>query len=71
MPANIPSGRLTKAEAEGQGYIVDTTVYPWFGYKGGRFNPTHSVMVFTTLEEELMEDLAAAAILLKEWEDMK
>lgn len=22
------------------GYMIDTNTYPWFAYKGGRFNPS-------------------------------
>jgi len=32
--------RMTKSEAEAQGFTVDTHCYPWLAYKGARFAPT-------------------------------
>lgn len=42
---------LLKAEAEAQGYTVDTTTYPWTGYKGPRFEPTVAIAVHTPAVE--------------------
>jgi hypothetical protein len=50
--------RRVKLSELGDGFTVDTTVYPWFAYKGPRFVPTESQLVFTTNEAELMEMLA-------------
>jgi hypothetical protein len=41
---------LTRAQAKTLGFLVDTTTYPWFGYKGPRFRPTESVSVWTDRE---------------------
>lgn len=38
---------LSKADAEAQGFTVDTAVYPWFAYKGPRFEPTVMIPVQT------------------------
>lgn len=38
---------MTKAEAEARGFTVDTTCYPWFAYKGPRFEPTESALTYT------------------------
>lgn len=45
---------LTKAQAEAEGFTVDTTCYPWFAYKGSRFAPQASRTVLTDLEAELL-----------------
>jgi hypothetical protein len=45
---------LNREQAEARGYTVDTTVYPWFAYKGPRFNPTGQTFhVKTDRESEL------------------
>lgn len=43
---------MNKREAEAAGFTVDTTVYPWFAYKGHRFRPDESRTVLTDLEAE-------------------
>jgi hypothetical protein len=53
--------RITEEEAKAQGFTIDSTTYPHFGYKGPRFDPTDYVYVFTPLEEELMALLEEAA----------
>lgn len=52
--------RITIGEAKKRGYIVDTCCYPYFGYKGPRFQPTESVDVFTELEEKLLSQVDPA-----------
>ena len=42
-----PSRALSKADAEAQGFTVDTRVYPWLAYKGPRFDPTVTIPVQT------------------------
>ena len=37
----------SKDEAEAQGFTVDTTCYPWVGYKGPRFSPSVCIDVAT------------------------
>lgn len=49
--------KLTRAEAETAGYVVDSHCYPWLGYKGPRFAPTGSVVVLTDLEADLLSGL--------------
>lgn len=39
--------KLTREQAEAEGWTVDTHCYPWFAYKGGRFAPTATVPVVT------------------------
>jgi hypothetical protein len=55
--------KLTIAEAEAQGFIVDTCCYPPVAYKGARFFPSEMRLCFTDLEAELTrqrDELAAA-----------
>lgn len=47
---------LTRAKAERLGFTVDKTTYPWFGYKGPRFEPTDHVDVLTDREAEAKEN---------------
>jgi hypothetical protein len=53
--------KITVAEAQKQGFLVDTTCYPWTGYKGPRFNPTELVHVWTEAEADMLEALAEIA----------
>jgi len=46
--------RISRKEAEAEGYTVDTHCYPHIGYKGSRFDPTNIVLVYTPIEERLM-----------------
>jgi len=55
--------KLTIAEAEAQGFTVDTTVYPHFGYKGNRFAPIETVKVYTETEQALLGALPFPALL--------
>lgn len=48
-------GRLTRSEAEAQGFTVDDRTYPHFRYKGPRFAPTETVEVYPDLEARLLE----------------
>lgn len=45
----------TPAQARMEGFTVDSTCYPWFGYKGPRFSPTEHCHVLTDLEAELLD----------------
>lgn len=58
--------KLTRAQAEAQGFAVDTHCYPWFGYKGPRFAPTERVQVFTDTEAETIAALETARNFVKE-----
>jgi hypothetical protein len=51
--------RLTIAQAQAEGFIVDTTCYPHVGYKGPRFRPTYTVDVLTELEAGLINALGS------------
>lgn len=44
---------MSKAEAEGQGFTVDTSCYPWFAYTGPRFNPVEMKYILTDREHQL------------------
>ena len=54
-----PKGYLTRADAEAQGFAVDTYCYPWLAYKGPRFAPEETRHVYTDLEAELLAEKAA------------
>jgi hypothetical protein len=43
---------------QANGYSVDTSVYPWFAYKGPRFAPTANRRCRTDLECEQIEQIA-------------
>lgn len=58
--------KLTKEQAEKQGYNVDTTCYPWLGYKGPRFAPTETITVFMDEEVQLRQWIVDALIMLEE-----
>lgn len=45
----------SKEDAVSQGFTVDTTCYPWFAYKGPRFNPTEYGDVPTTEQARVIE----------------
>lgn len=49
---------MTRAEAEADGFIVDTGTYPWFAYKGPRSMPTDRRHVVTDAEAALFKQLA-------------
>lgn len=49
---------MTRAEAEADGFTVDTGIYPWFAYKGPRFDPTDRRHVITDAEAMLFKHLA-------------
>lgn len=53
--------RLTIAQAEAEGYTVDTHVYPPLAYKGPRFQTTETMTCFTSLEAQLIEALQGIA----------
>lgn len=55
---DVPKHKLTKAEAEKYGYIVDTNCYPWQAYRGPRFEPFEMRDVHTDIEAELLLALA-------------
>ena len=38
---------ITARHAEALGFTVDRTCYPWFAYKGPRFQPTEITNVVT------------------------
>jgi hypothetical protein len=52
------ASKLTKVEAEANGFTVDTHVYPWFAYKGPRFAPEARALCFTDAEAELASMLS-------------
>lgn len=54
-------GKINKEEAEKQGYIVDTTTYPWVAYKGSRFQPDEWQECYTDLEFKLMQSFLITA----------
>jgi len=59
---------LSRKDAEAQGFIVDTTTYPWFAYRGPRFNPEKFEYVDTDKEvlvPELVEALKMARQVLE------
>ena len=58
---NIPA-RVTRHYAETRGYTVDTHCYPWFAYKGERFQPTRKFEVYTDIEGEFLADKGTAAV---------
>ena len=39
---------------QGQGFIIDDTCYPWFAYKGPRFQATEYHWCYTDLESKLI-----------------
>ena len=57
--------RLTMGQAVAQGFVVDCCVYPHFGYKGSRFNPTEAVKVFTALESAFIGTLESYGVDMK------
>lgn len=57
----------TIKEAEEQGYTVDTSTYPHLGYKGERFTPKDTVMVYSRLEDELITKLAKIQGVINDW----
>lgn len=56
--------RMTRVEAEQEGFTVDTHCWPWLGYKGPRFAPTERIAVYSDREEELLEVLRDARMVL-------
>lgn len=42
---------LTAEEAEEMGFTVDRCTYPWFAYKGPRFEPTDTIPIVTPADE--------------------
>lgn len=51
-PLQLPS------EMRKEGFIIDDSCYPWFAYKGPRFNVTDAHSCMTDLEEYLWKQLA-------------
>lgn len=60
--------KMTAEEAREQGFAVDDTVYPWLAYKGPRFSPEKSFLVYTDMEATIrnqprrMQDFKAACL---------
>lgn len=50
--------KLHIADAEKQGFVIDTCCNPPIAYKGPRFQPTALAQCFTPLESKLMEEVA-------------
>lgn len=50
---DVPN-RMSRVQAEAAGFMVDTSTYPWFGYKGERCAYTESTLVLTDLEAFLL-----------------
>lgn len=52
---NIEYPPMTIKEAKENGFMVDTTCYPHYGYKGPRFCPTDKIDVLTEKEALLLK----------------
>lgn len=46
--------KMEPGEARERGFTIDTTCYPWLGYKGPRFRPTETVDCYTDDEAALL-----------------
>lgn len=62
--------RMTKEQAEAQGFTVDCHCYPWTAYKGPRFAPSEWQHVLTDEEARLAGMVSTALKLLDQaWID--
>lgn len=43
-------------DAKQQGFTVDSHCYPWYAYKGERFQPTEAKQCYTELESQLIRE---------------
>jgi len=54
--------KVTVAWAQDHGYTVDRSCYPWFAYKGPRFNPSEARLCWTDTESNLRLLLGGAVV---------